>query len=193
MAEVPTTGPAAVLQQLRALWTQQPRGRKLAAAAVAVALVGAIGGLILGRFVDQGHGSRLIWPVFTILVVSILARVLAPNAAMAVHGYFAMAYDPGRNVTVLYGGENTMGGNTVVLGETWEFNGTTWTMRTPAATPGKRTKAAMAYDAGRKQMVLVGGNNGTNLLRDAWTWDGTTFKKGGSATPVPNGQYTVKV
>jgi subtilisin family serine protease len=26
-----------------------------------------------------------------------------------------------------------------------------------------------------------------------WTWDGTTFKKGGSATPVPNGQYTVKV
>lgn len=26
-----------------------------------------------------------------------------------------------------------------------------------------------------------------------WAWDGTTFKKGGSATPVPNGQYTVKV
>lgn len=48
------------------------------------ALVGAIGGLILGRFVDQGHGSRLIWPVFAILFVSILARVLAPNAAMAV-------------------------------------------------------------------------------------------------------------
>lgn len=102
---------------------------------------------------------------------------LAPNAAMALHGYFAMAYDPSRNVTVLYGGENTLAGNTVVLGETWEFNGTTWTMRTPAATPGRRTKAAMAYDAGRKQMVLFGGNNGTNLLKDAWTWDGTNWSQ----------------
>ena len=100
---------------------------------------------------------------------------LANNAAMAVHGYFAMAYDPDRKVTVLYGGENTAAGNTVVLGETWEFNGTTWTQRTPAANPGKRTKAAMAYDPVRKQMVLFGGNNGTNLLRDAWTWDGTTW------------------
>lgn len=100
---------------------------------------------------------------------------LANNAAMAVHGYFAMAYDPGRNVTVLYGGENTMAGNTVVLGETWEFNGTTWTQRTPANTPGKRTKAAMAYDQGRKQMVLFGGNNGANLQKDAWTWDGTNW------------------
>lgn len=102
---------------------------------------------------------------------------LANNAAMAVHGYFAMAYDPGRNVTVLYGGENTAAGNTVVLGETWEFNGATWTQRTPATTPGKRTKAAMAYDQGRKQMVLFGGNNGANLLKDAWTWDGTNWSQ----------------
>lgn len=100
---------------------------------------------------------------------------LANNAAMAVHGYFAMAYDPGRGVTVLYGGENTAAGNTVVLGETWEFNGTTWAQRTPAVTPGKRTKAAMAYDQGRKQMVLFGGNNGTTLLKDAWSWNGTTW------------------
>ena len=26
-----------------------------------------------------------------------------------------------------------------------------------------------------------------------WTWDGTTFKKGGAASPVPNGTYTVKL
>jgi minor extracellular serine protease Vpr len=27
----------------------------------------------------------------------------------------------------------------------------------------------------------------------SWTWDGTTFKKGGQAAPVPNGQYVVKL
>ena len=33
----------------------------------------------------------------------------------------------------------------------------------------------MAYDQGRKQMVLFGGNNGANLQKDAWTWDGTNW------------------
>jgi hypothetical protein len=27
----------------------------------------------------------------------------------------------------------------------------------------------------------------------SWTWDGTTFNKGGNAKPVPNGQYVVKL
>jgi minor extracellular serine protease Vpr len=26
-----------------------------------------------------------------------------------------------------------------------------------------------------------------------WAWDGTTFKKGGTPTPVPNGTYVVKL
>ncbi len=95
------------------------------------------------------------------------------DSTITVHSYFAMAFDPVRKVTVLYGGETTAGAQ---LAETWEFNGATWTNRAPVTNPGKRTKPAMAYDAGRKQMVLFGGNNGS-LLKDAWAWDGTAWTK----------------
>src|ERR1043166_4143345 len=55
----------------------------------------------------------------------------------------AMAFDSGRGVTVLFGG-NDAG----VLSDTCEWNGTSWTQRnTPA--PTAREWHAMAYDSGR--------------------------------------------
>lgn len=56
-------------------------GGVLASAAV----VGAIGGLVLGRHIDGGHGGKAVWITFTAVTVVILFRALAThNAALAV-------------------------------------------------------------------------------------------------------------
>jgi hypothetical protein len=67
-----------------------------------------------------------------------------------------------------------------VLGDTWTWDGTTWTKQAPAASPPPRYGAVMAYDAATSTAVLFGGNDGVNggsagLLGDTWTWDGTTW------------------
>ncbi|MBI5546736.1 MAG: hypothetical protein HY901_22870, partial [Deltaproteobacteria bacterium] len=71
----------------------------------------------------------------------------------------AMAYDASRpNVTLLRGGRNAAGWAGAT--ETWEYNSTgaigTWTNRTVAGDSGL-AEAAMAFDKGRKRVILFGG------------------------------------
>ena len=60
------------------------------------------------------------------------------------------------------------------LGDTWTWDGTDWTQRTPAHSPSPRYCLGMAYDAARGQVVLFGGYGGGDL-GDTWTWDGTDW------------------
>jgi hypothetical protein len=85
--------------------------------------------------------------------------------------YSAMAFDQGRGRTVLFGGDPA--------GETWEWDGAAWALRT-SSTPAPRMFTAMAYDAARGQTVLFGGAPYASGLAidDTWTWDG-------SAAPAP--------
>lgn len=63
-------------------------------------------------------------------------------------------------------------------GVTWEWNGSTWTRRSPAASPPSRLWTTMAYDSIRGQIVLFGGNNGSGgLLGDTWVYDGSTWTR----------------
>jgi hypothetical protein len=49
------------------------------------AIVGAIGGLLLGRWVDRGHGAKLVWVAFgTLGLVLALRAVAVDNPALAV-------------------------------------------------------------------------------------------------------------
>jgi MFS transporter, DHA1 family, inner membrane transport protein len=49
------------------------------------ALVGAIGGLTLGRHIDAGHGKRAVWYAFSTFALIIMLRAIATgNAAIAV-------------------------------------------------------------------------------------------------------------
>jgi hypothetical protein len=82
-----------------------------------------------------------------------------------------MSYDTGRGVTVLFGGEDTFGPRS----DTWEWNGTTWTLRATATSPSPRTSHAMAYDLARGRTVMFGGDSGSALLADTWEYDGTTW------------------
>jgi hypothetical protein len=85
----------------------------------------------------------------------------------------AMAYDSGRNRTVLFGG---YGGGVNPLGDTWEWNGANAAWTQVASTgPQSRYEHAMAYDSGRNRTVLFGGYaSGIGNLGDTWEWDGAT-------------------
>jgi hypothetical protein len=88
----------------------------------------------------------------------------------------AMAYDSFRNVTVLYGGDT--GSNS---GQTWEWNGTTWTLRHDVG-PSPRSYHAMVYDAARGHTFLFGGETG-DFNGETWSWNGVGWSP--LATPGP--------
>jgi hypothetical protein len=79
-----------------------------------------------------------------------------------------MAYDAATSTVVLFGGFNNRG---IVFGDTWTWDGTTWTQQAPATSPAHRVYASMAYDAATGQVVLFGGlGNHGGLLGGTWTW-----------------------
>lgn len=96
----------------------------------------------------------------------------------------AMAYDPVRAVTVLFGGEDPAGNP---LTDTWEWNGTAWTPRTPAMSPPPRRFAASWWDPVRARVAISGGQTFPSItyLADVWEWDGTSWtERTGLGTPA---------
>jgi hypothetical protein len=89
-----------------------------------------------------------------------------------------MAYDAARRVVTMFGGEYECFEATCWLNDTWSWNGTNWKQDHPARAPSKRSEVGMAYDAGKRRMVLFGGQC---LCRDTWIWDGLNWTR---ATPV---------
>lgn len=103
----------------------------------------------------------------------------------------ALAYDSARGRTILFGGAGSNGCDfgppDVYLGDTWEWNGSSWTEHTGAA-PSPRRNHAMAYDAARGKVVLYGGffetwEEGPIYLADTWEWDGSVWTE--IAVPGP--------
>jgi hypothetical protein len=112
-------------------------------------------------------------------------RRASPPRSPAARQDFAMAYDADRRVTVLFGGQTTtlLG---FALGDTWEWDGTTWTARAPAHSPPPRYWAKMAYDVFRRRTVLFGGIDRTSRFGDTWEWDGVDWiQRTPSASPTP--------
>jgi hypothetical protein len=96
-----------------------------------------------------------------------------------------MAYDAATGTVVLFGG---FGRDNHALGDTWTWDGTTWTRQHPATHPPDRYVAAMAYDAATSTVVLFGGEGSRALFGDTWTWDGTTWTRQHPATSPPGRQ-----
>lgn len=61
----------------------------------------------------------------------------------------------------------------------------TWTKLAPATAPSPRENAAMAYDAANGTTVLFGGQSGSLMLGDTWTWDGATWTQQSPALSPP--------
>lgn len=70
-------------------------------------------------------------------------------------------------------------------GETWTWDGTTWTLRHPAHSPGPLARPALADDLRHHQDLLVGGAVGGDLLDATWTWDGRDWRLASGHAPVP--------
>jgi hypothetical protein len=83
----------------------------------------------------------------------------------------------------MFGGEGDAGAYT----ETWTWDGTDWTLLSPATAPTTRHFASMAYDAERGVTVLFGGSLPGVRLNDTWTWDGTSWTRQASAAPTASG------
>jgi hypothetical protein len=97
-----------------------------------------------------------------------------------------MAYDARRGRTVLFGGNDGR-----ILADTWEWDGTDWTLIAPPASPPARQRHALAYDAARGRIVLFGGYVDHRLppwFSDTWEWDGTTWVQRSPALSPP-GRY----
>jgi hypothetical protein len=95
----------------------------------------------------------------------------------------AMAYDPIRRQTVLFGGSPVGNGTD----ETWLWNGSAWA---PVANlnprPAARTSARMVYHPRRQTLVMFGGTNGTTTFNDTWEWDGTSWALLTTDMPPPS-------
>lgn len=129
-------------------------------------LFGGIGGQGSASFGDTWEWDGNAW-----------SQLNPPTSPPLRHGH-AMAYDPRLRRVVLFGGEQCQGPpfqTCAPLGDTWSWNGTTWSQHPtpPGLTP--RIDPAMALDPARLKLVLHGGRSQAGPLDDAWEWDGTTW------------------
>lgn len=101
-----------------------------------------------------------------------------------------MSYDSARRVTVLFGGV-LAGTGSNVLGDTWEWNGESWTQRF-VPSPSPRAGHTMAYDSTRGVTVLFGGyNSTTGASGETWEWDGTTWSLRSNSGPLPQNGHSM--
>ena len=96
-----------------------------------------------------------------------------------------MAFDPGRQRVVLFGGLVGQVHGGTYLGDTWEYDGTTWTSKATSG-PSARMSASLAFDTERSKIVLFGGAGTDGApLGDVWDWDGAAWtQRALGAAPV---------
>jgi hypothetical protein len=95
--------------------------------------------------------------------------------------HHAMVYDRARKKVVLFGGNNGEISAQPYLSDTWEWDGASWTQKSPPRAPSARSNAAMAYDDQSQRVVLFGGFF-QGELGDTWEWDGASWSEKTSAT-----------
>lgn len=99
----------------------------------------------------------------------------------------ALVYDTDRNKTVMFGGID--GFTTTFYNDTWEYDGTDWTLISTGTSPVSRCAHAMSYDKSIKQCVMFGGlaSDFLTTLSDTWFYDGTDWVEytAGSTSPLP--------
>lgn len=106
----------------------------------------------------------------------------SPGTSCPVRVDASMAYDPAIGRVVLFGGVGNQSGS-LILGDTWTWNGSNWTKQATTTSPSARYLSSMAYDQVTGEMVLFGGYSRTEgFLSDTWTWKGTNWIKVSPAT-----------
>jgi hypothetical protein len=119
-------------------------------------------------------------------------RATRPPQSPPPRSHHSIVYDRARKQIVLFGGYSTDG----MLGDTWTWDGTTWSAYTGVSPPPRRS-AQLGYDVVRQRVVLFGGTAATTLtignapgLTDTWEWDGTAWSERSPATMPPGARST---
>lgn len=111
----------------------------------------------------------------------------ASPSPRGVHG--AMAYDSVHQNIVIRGGGSAPG--QPVFGDTWTYDGTTWTEITGQG-PSARVAPAIAFDEAAGEVVLFGGGTWNPYFGDTWTFDGTAWSEL-SPTPAPSMRQSARM
>lgn len=99
-----------------------------------------------------------------------------PAQAPSVRSGARMVFDAARGRVMLFGGIHVANYQGTFYDDVWEWDGSTWTARTPAVRPPARSEAALAFDPSRARVVMYGGWGGGSVgLVDTWEWDGSTW------------------
>jgi len=94
-----------------------------------------------------------------------------PSNKPSGRGYFDMTYDSVNNKIVLFGGYE---GNSKYSDETWlyDLKEDNWTQKNPTKKPLARSNHRMTYDPANNNVVLFGGQDGSNNdMNDTWFYD----------------------
>ncbi len=115
----------------------------------------------------------------------------SPAACPAPRTGAAIVTDDAHRVVLLFGGSASPRDTAPpVLGDTWTWDGATWSERRVSPAPPARTGAVAAFDAARSDVVLFGGegldDKGAPVGFNAtWTWDGSAWKRREAKTAPP--------
>jgi hypothetical protein len=109
----------------------------------------------------------------------------APTMIPQARADHALATDTVRGRVVLFGGIGPAGRSTIILGDTWEWDGTDWIPVAPPQSPSARLGHALAFDPGRARAVLFGGTDNLATFGDTWEWDGTNWTDRAPALAPP--------
>jgi len=91
-----------------------------------------------------------------------------------------MAFDEVRGRTVLFGGFGGCGRYSCYYPrDTWEWDGSAWSMIPTEVQPPGRQMASMTYDHWRRRVLLFGGlrDSWSGCLNDFWEWDGIKWRE----------------
>ena len=76
---------------------------------------------------------------------------------------------------LLFGGFAPASSTFTTLGDTWNWNGATWSQLQPATSPSPRYGSSCTYDQHRGRALLFGGANNTQAVGETWAFDGTNW------------------
>ena len=107
----------------------------------------------------------------------------SPATSPSARGGAALTYDVGRERVVMFGGRSIPG--SVLLTDTWEWDGTTWSDVTPA-TPSPTSEAcSLAYDAAQARSLMTCWTYDVSYHGETWSWDGVAWSPHVAANPLP--------
>ncbi|MGI8550764.1 MAG: Kelch repeat-containing protein, partial [Dehalococcoidia bacterium] len=117
-----------------------------------------------------------------------------PSLSPPTRAFTDMAYDVAARTTVLFGGFACTNYPCTPVGDTWTWDGNTWTQQSPPVSPSPRGGARLAYDAATGTVLLFGGDNNCvggacSLFNETWTWNGSAWTQQHPTSSPPARSY----